>query len=46
MITPQPAGRNRLANLLLDPREALDVEIKNWLDLAGNNKHMEMKHRD
>ena len=35
----QPEGRNRLSDLLLEPREALDVEIKNWLDLAGNNEH-------
>ncbi len=40
MITiPQPAGRNRLSDLLLEPREALDIEIKSWLDPAGNNEH-------
>ena len=32
--TLPPSGHNRLADLLLDPREALDVEIKGWLDLA------------
>ena len=26
--TLPPSGHNRLADLLLDPREALDVEIK------------------
>ncbi len=27
----------RLADLLIDPREDLDLEIKNWLDLRGDN---------
>ena len=31
-ITPE-----RLGDLLLDLREDLDVEVKNWLDLDGNN---------
>lgn len=28
----------RLADLLIDPREDLDLEIKNWLDLRGDNE--------
>jgi predicted HTH transcriptional regulator len=27
----------RFADLLIDPRESLDVEIKSWLDLLNNN---------
>lgn len=34
---PQVFSRERLADLLIDPREDLDLEIKNWLDLAANN---------
>lgn len=30
-------SRERLADLLVDPRENLDCEIKNWLDLRGSN---------
>lgn len=37
--TVRPSGNSRLADLLLDPREALDVEIKGWLDLAGSDEH-------
>ncbi len=29
----------RLADLLIDPYETLDVEIKGWLDIVGNNDH-------
>lgn len=29
----------RLADLLLDPRETLEVELKGWLDISGNNEH-------
>lgn len=29
---------DRLADLLVDPREDLDVEFKNWLDLQANNR--------
>ncbi len=29
----------RLADLLRDPREALDVEMKGWLDIAANAEH-------
>jgi hypothetical protein len=29
--------RERLADLLVDPREDLDCEIKNWLDLVNSN---------
>ena len=31
-------SRDRLADLLIDPREALDLEVKNWLDLQGNKR--------
>lgn len=34
---PQSLPRERLADLLVDPREDLDFEIKNWLDLRGSN---------
>lgn len=30
-------SRERLADLLVDPREDLDCEIKNWLDLRDSN---------
>lgn len=30
-------SRERLRDLLIDPREALDFEVKNWLDLRGSN---------
>ncbi|EPB7048693.1 TPA: helix-turn-helix domain-containing protein [Pseudomonas aeruginosa] len=30
-------SRERLADLLVDPREDLDCEIKNWLDLQDSN---------
>lgn len=33
----QPLSSERLADLLVDPREDLDFEIKNWLDLRGSN---------
>ena len=33
----QGFSRERLADLLIDPREDLDFEIKNWLDLRGDN---------
>ena len=29
----------RLADLLRDPRETLDVELKVWLDIAANAEH-------
>ncbi|MCY4241938.1 MAG: hypothetical protein OXD36_09370 [Rhodobacter sp.] len=32
-------SRERLAGLLVDPREALDFEAKNWLDLRESNEH-------
>jgi hypothetical protein len=35
---PPPLAR-RLADLLIDPHENLDVELKNWLDTTGNNDH-------
>ena len=38
-VTLPPPEHIRLADLLREPQEALDVEIKNWLDLAGNNAH-------
>lgn len=30
---------DRLGDLLVDPREALDLELKNWLDLQGDRHH-------
>lgn len=30
-------SRERLNDLLVDPREDLDCEVKNWLDLQGSN---------
>ena len=30
-------SRERLADLLIDPREDLDCEVKNWLDLSNSN---------
>lgn len=38
-VTLPPPNHGRLADLLLDPRETLDVEIKGWLDLARNEEH-------
>lgn len=35
---PQEITRERLADLLVDPREDLDFEVKNWLDLRSNNE--------
>jgi hypothetical protein len=29
----------RLADLLIDPHETLDVEHKEWIDIVGNNDH-------
>ncbi len=34
---PIEINRERLADLLVDPCEDLDFEVKNWLDLQGNN---------
>lgn len=34
----QKISRERLADLLVDPREDLDFEVKNWLDLQGSNE--------
>lgn len=31
-------SRERLADLLIDPKEDLDFEVKNWLDLQGSNE--------
>lgn len=31
-------SRERLADLLVEPQESLDCEIKNWLDLQGSNE--------
>jgi predicted HTH transcriptional regulator len=33
------ATARRLADLLVDPHETLDVELKEWLDITGNNDH-------
>ena len=30
---------DRLGDLLVDPHEDLDLEVKNWLDLQGDNGH-------
>jgi len=35
---PQEFSRERLVDLLVDPREDLDFEVKNWLDLQGSNE--------
>ena len=29
----------RLADLLRDPRETLDVELKEWLDIVDDGEH-------
>jgi predicted HTH transcriptional regulator len=34
---PQVFSSERLADLLIDPRENLNFEIKNWLDLSNDN---------
>ena len=36
---PQESSRERLADLLIDPREDLDFEVKNWLDLQDSNEN-------
>jgi hypothetical protein len=38
-LTLPPPDAGRLDDLLNDPRESLDVEIKGWLDLVGNDEH-------
>ena len=38
-ILPSPLSDSRLADLLADPRETLDIEIKGWLDLAHGEEH-------
>ena len=35
---PQEITPERLADLLIDSREDLDFEVKNWLDLQGSNE--------
>lgn len=37
-MMPQELNRERLADLLVDSREGLDFEVKNWLDLQGSNE--------
>ena len=37
-MMPQEFSRERLADLLVDPREDLNFEVKNWLDLQGSNE--------
>jgi len=37
-MMPQEFSRERLADLLVDPREDLDFEVKNWLNLQGSNE--------
>lgn len=34
---PQEVTPERLADLLVDPHESLDFEVKNWLDIQNNN---------
>ena len=34
-----PPVARRLADLLVDPQETLDVEHKDWIDVVGNNDH-------
>ena len=34
---PSKISRQRLADLLIDPHEYLGFELKNWLDLKGDN---------
>jgi hypothetical protein len=34
-----PPTARRLADLLIDPHETLDVEHKEWIDIVGNNDH-------
>jgi hypothetical protein len=34
-----PSSPRRLADLLIDPHETLDVEYKEWIDIQGNNEH-------
>lgn len=36
---PPTSGARRLDDLLIDPRETLDVELKGWLDITGNADH-------
>lgn len=38
MASNEPGAR-RVADLLIDPRESLEVELKGWLDLEADNKH-------
>jgi hypothetical protein len=35
----ETSPNRRLADLLVEPREDLDVEVKGWLDLAGSGEH-------
>ena len=35
----ETATNRRLSDLLVEPREDLDVEAKGWLDLIGRNEH-------
>jgi hypothetical protein len=34
-----PPTPRQLADLLIDPHETLDIELKDWLDITGNNDH-------
>lgn len=38
MAQPE-SGARRLADLLIDPRESLEVELKGWLDIRSDNSH-------
>ena len=35
----EPALKSRLQDLLVDPSESLDVELKGWLNLKSDNEH-------
>ena len=37
---PPEITSKRLDDLLVDPREDLALEVKNWLDLQGNNNEV------
>ncbi len=38
-MPPQEDLTRRLSDLLVDPRETLEVELKGWLDLTNNDTH-------
>ncbi len=38
-VTARSDHAPRLADLLRDPRETLDIELKEWLDIVGDGEH-------